>query len=148
MVGDQIAAILQITRSSRARGFVLCDPNGKALPETLVHYRAPHKSPQINAVRPPIFSALCVLAKKAAQQLDRPFVSVDLMTDAKVAYFGEYMQTPGAPYFGGHLCLSPDFDAQIGGLVTAEYARRGCAIPQIAADPPCYRFHQEFQVVR
>lgn len=89
-----------------------------------------------SAAIPKNYLEMLEAAKKAANQIDRPFISVDMYTTGSKVYVGELTPTPGGPYFGAIFRFSDDFDLYLGKLMIEGYQKRGWPIPEIETPPP------------
>jgi hypothetical protein len=89
-----------------------------------------------NPKKPNNYLEMLESAKKAANQLDRPFISVDMYTTGTKVYIGELTPTPGGPYFGSIFRFSEEFDLYLGNLMIDGYKKRDWPIPEIKTPPP------------
>lgn len=95
-------------------------------------FRLPPGVPRI----PKCHLELVLLAKRVAQHLRTPFISVDTYASNDGPVIGELTATPGAPYYGKMFRLLENFDSELGALWRDNSERLGIAIPLWNDDNP------------
>ncbi|MBF8780858.1 hypothetical protein IV505_14135 [Pseudomonas fulva] len=127
--------ILQINRNPKVDEISFFDGDFEPITDSRATTSEEFSKPGV-PIKPGNYREMLDAAKRAANELNRPFISVDMYTTGVDVYIGELTPTPGGPYFGSIFKFSDAFDLYLGSLMIDGYKQRDWSIPEIETTPP------------